>query len=58
MYTDKSIACIDCGAPFTFTANEQEFYAQKGFSNEPKRCKICRDKRKNSGMGDGGSRQL
>ena len=58
MYTDKSIPCIDCGAPFIFTANEQEFYAQKGFSNEPKRCKICRDKRKNSGMGDGGSRQL
>ena len=51
MYTDKSIACIDCGAPFIFTANEQEFYAQKGFSNEPKRCKICRDKRKTSGMG-------
>ena len=41
MYTDKSIPCIDCGAPFTFTANEQEFYAQKGFSNEPKRCKTC-----------------
>ena len=43
MYTDKTISCIDCGAPFIFSANEQEFYAQKGFSNEPKRCKNCRD---------------
>ena len=58
MYTDKSIACVDCGTPFIFTANEQEFYAQKGFSNEPKRCKICRDKRKTASFGEGGSRQL
>ena len=58
MYTDKSIPCIDCGTPFIFTANEQEFYAQKGFSNEPKRCKNCRDKRKSASFGDGGSRQL
>jgi CxxC-x17-CxxC domain-containing protein len=58
MYTDKTIACIDCSAPFIFTANEQEFYAQKGFSNEPKRCKACRDKRKTGGFGDGGTRQL
>ncbi len=58
MYTDKSIACMDCGAPFIFTANEQAFYAQKGFANEPKRCKNCRDKRKSGGSGDGGSRSL
>jgi CxxC-x17-CxxC domain-containing protein len=58
MYTDKTINCIDCGAPFIFSANEQEFYAQKGFSNEPKRCKNCRDKRKSGGLGDGGSRTL
>lgn len=58
MYTDKSIPCVDCGAPFIFSANEQEFYAQKGFSNEPKRCKNCRDKRKSGGFGDGGARSL
>ena len=57
MYTDKSINCIDCGAPFIFSANEQEFYAQKGFSNEPKRCKNCRDKRKTTRDGNGGSRE-
>lgn len=44
--TDKTVKCIDCGADFTFTAGEQEFYAQKGFTNEPKRCKECRDRNK------------
>ena len=43
---DKIIVCQDCGEEFTFTVREQEFYEEKGFSNEPKRCKNCRDKRK------------
>ena len=30
-----------------FTAGEQEFYAERGFQNEPQRCKACRDARKN-----------
>ena len=42
---DKIIVCKDCGKEFTFTAGEQEFYAEKGF-NEPVRCKECRAKRK------------
>lgn len=45
-FTDKTIKCVDCGEEFIFTANEQEFYAEKGFTNEPKRCKPCRDKKK------------
>ncbi len=43
---DKTIKCIDCGEKFVFTANEQRFYQEKGFTNEPKRCKSCRDKKK------------
>ena len=43
---DKKIICKDCGEEFTFTVGEQEFYAEKGFTNEPVRCKACRDKRK------------
>ena len=49
MYEDKTLVCKDCGEEFTFTAGEQEFYAEKGFQNEPQRCKACRDKRKNAG---------
>lgn len=43
---DKTIKCKDCGAEFTFTVRDQEFYKEKGFTNEPQRCKDCRDKKK------------
>ena len=43
---DKSLTCRDCGREFTFTASEQEFFAQKGFTNEPGRCPECRAARK------------
>jgi len=46
MYEDKTLACRDCGSEFIFTAGEQEFYAERGFLNEPQRCKPCRDARK------------
>ncbi len=45
-FTDKQISCRDCGGPFTFTAGEQEFYANKGLMNEPTRCPSCRASRR------------
>lgn len=53
-YQDKSIQCSDCGASFTFTAEEQEFFASKGYTNEPKRCMPCRQARKTERYGGGG----
>ncbi len=47
-FQDKTLVCKDCGQEFVFTAGEQAFYKEKGLDNEPKRCKECRDKRKNS----------
>ncbi len=61
-YEDKTIVCVDCGAEFTFTADEQQRFAERGFTNEPKRCKTCRDAKKaqqgstGGGFGGGGSR--
>ena len=51
MYEDKTLVCKECGNEFVFTAGEQEFYAERGFQNEPQRCKACRDKRKNAARG-------
>ncbi len=45
-FTDKTLVCQDCGKEFIFTAGEQAFYKEKGLDNEPKRCKECRDARK------------
>lgn len=53
-YANKTLTCRDCGAEFIFTAGEQEFYAQKGFTNEPTRCPSCRQQRKMSGNRGGG----
>ncbi|MGE5575922.1 MAG: zinc-ribbon domain containing protein [Syntrophothermus sp.] len=46
MYQDKTLTCRDCGREFIFTASEQEFFASKGFENEPSRCPECRAARK------------
>jgi DNA-directed RNA polymerase subunit RPC12/RpoP len=48
-YQDKSIRCADCGQEFAFTASEQQFFAEKGFTNEPKRCPTCRRARRDRG---------
>ncbi|MCS7206784.1 MAG: zinc-ribbon domain containing protein [Dehalococcoidia bacterium] len=45
-YSDRTLTCVECGAPFTFSAGEQEFYASKGYQNEPKRCPTCRAARR------------
>ena len=55
IYQDKSIQCSDCGASFTFSAGEQEFFATKGLTNEPKRCVSCRAAKKSKRYGDGDS---
>jgi CxxC-x17-CxxC domain-containing protein len=44
-FRDKALRCLDCGTEFIWTAGEQAFFADKGFKNEPKRCKTCKAKR-------------
>ena len=45
-YADETLVCKDCGNEFVFTAGEQRFYDEKGFTNKPARCKVCRDAKK------------
>ena len=56
-FADKTITCRDCGMDFVFTAGEQEFYASKGFVNEPTRCPSCRQARKHAMNNGGGARE-
>jgi len=53
-FEDKSLQCSDCGTTFTFSAEEQEFFQTKGYTNEPKRCPACRQSRKSERYGGGG----
>lgn len=53
-FTDKTLTCRDCGREFVWTASEQQFYADKGFTNPPVRCPEDRAKRKQMNQGGGG----
>jgi len=53
-YQDRTLTCQDCNTSFTFTADDQQYHAEKGYSNEPKRCPSCRSNRR-AGGGGGGS---
>ena len=53
MYNDKNLSCADCGQEFVFTASEQDFYGQRGFT-EPRRCPSCRASRKAARNSEGG----
>ena len=44
-FQDRALKCIDCGAEFIFSAGEQQFFHDKNFKNEPKRCKACKTKK-------------
>ena len=45
-FVDETLVCKECGNEFVFTAGEQKFYQEKGFTNKPKSCKACRDAKK------------
>jgi CxxC-x17-CxxC domain-containing protein len=44
-FQDRTLRCADCGSEFVWTSGEQAFFADKHFTNEPKRCKTCKTKR-------------
>ena len=45
-YNDQQMTCADCKRDFTWTAGEQEFFREKGFTSPPKRCRECRQAKK------------
>ena len=47
MFEDKTLVCKDCGKEFVWTAGEQEFYASRGFENQPQRCMNVQEEDRN-----------
>lgn len=54
-FTDRALTCVDCNGEFTFAADEQELFANKGYTNDPKRCPECRSARRQQNGDSGGS---
>jgi CxxC-x17-CxxC domain-containing protein len=52
-YADRTLTCVDCGLDFTHTAADQQYYAQKSFTSDPKRCASCRAYRRSTREGGG-----
>jgi hypothetical protein len=44
-FQDIEIRCVTCAVPFTWSAHDQAFYAERQL-DQPKRCKPCRQARK------------
>src|SRR5450755_3082594 len=44
-FFDREMQCVNCGVMFVFSSGEQQFFAEKGFTNKPKHCKLCKAKR-------------
>lgn len=42
MNEEMTLVCTECGTEFSFSAEEQDFYKERGFENSPKRCRTCR----------------
>jgi CxxC-x17-CxxC domain-containing protein len=53
-FKDKTLECTDCGKEFTFSADEQELFESRGYTNDPKRCTECRQARKAQRYGNNG----
>ena len=52
-YQDRTLSCVECSDSFTFSADDQSYHAEKGYTNEPKRCPSCRQARRSQSSGGG-----
>ncbi len=57
VFQDRTLTCVECGSAFTFSADDQQFHQERGYTNEPKRCPRCREARRGErrSAGYGGS---
>ncbi len=54
-YQDKQLTCQDCNTSFVFSADDQQYHAEKGYTNEPRRCPSCRQSRRTGGSSRSGT---
>lgn len=52
-YQDRTLSCVECGQPFIFSADDQAYHAERGFTSEPRRCRPCRQARRSQRDGGG-----
>ena len=50
-FQTKVLICADCHEEFVFTVAAQEYFAEKGYTEDPKLCKSCYMQRKKDKKG-------
>jgi CxxC-x17-CxxC domain-containing protein len=50
-FQDRTLTCVECNQSFTFSADDQQYHREKGYTNEPKRCPSCRQARRSGNYG-------
>ena len=40
-FEPRILVCAECGEEFVFTAEAQQYFAERGYTDDPKRCKSC-----------------
>lgn len=53
VFQDRTIQCVECSQDFVFSADDQQFHSERGYT-DPKRCSACRAARRSQGGGGGG----
>ena len=43
-FDPRILICTECNEEFVFTVAAQEYFAERGYSEDPKRCKTCHTK--------------
>ena len=43
-FVDTELRCFKCDLLFAFSTDEQRFFRENGFANDPKLCKPCKAK--------------
>jgi hypothetical protein len=47
-FQSKFLICAECNEEFVFTVAAQEYFAERGYTDDPKRCKTCHTNLKRS----------
>lgn len=40
-FDPKILICMECNEEFVFTSAAQQYFVERGYTEDPKRCKTC-----------------
>jgi hypothetical protein len=40
-FEPRVLICSECGEEFVFTVKAQQYFIERGYTDDPKRCKAC-----------------